>query len=253
MYLAKSEKIKERNNMIRVLVWNEFQHEKTQEAVKKIYPDGMHTVIKEFLECEEDITVKTATLDDENCGITDEILAQTDVLLWWGHCYHDKVPDEVASAVQRAVLKGMGFIPLHSAHHSKPFKLLMGTTCNLSWREDGDFERIWILDHSHPITTDLGRYIYLEHEETYAEPFGIPEPDKLLMIGSYEGGEVFRSGCVYRRGNGRIFYFQPGHESFPTYYNKDVQKVLVNAVRWVAPIMRVDDLPCPMIKKIEGK
>lgn len=236
--------------MIRVLVWNEFVHEKEQENVKKIYPNGIHNAIKDFLEC-EDISVKTATLDDEHCGITDEILAETDVLLWWGHMAHHKVPDDVAVSVQQAVLKGMGFIALHSGHHSKPFKLLMGTTCNLSWREDGDFERVWVLDHAHPITKDLGRYIEIEHEEMYGEPFGIPEPDKLLMIGWYEGGEVFRSGCVYHRGNGKIFYFQPGHESYPTYYNKDVQKVIKNAVRWAAPSYRVDDLPCPMVTKIE--
>lgn len=236
--------------MIRVLVWNEFVHEKEQENVKKIYPNGIHNAIKDFLEC-EDISVKTATLDDEHCGITDEILAETDVLLWWGHMAHHKVPDDVAVSVQQAVLKGMGFIALHSGHHSKPFKLLMGTTCNLSWRENGDFERVWVLDHAHPITRDLGRYIEIEHEEMYGEPFGIPEPDKLLMIGWYEGGEVFRSGCVYHRGNGKIFYFQPGHESYPTYYNKDVQKVIKNAVRWAAPSYRVDDLPCPMVTKIE--
>ncbi|MDY6314507.1 MAG: ThuA domain-containing protein [Clostridia bacterium] len=236
--------------MIRVLVWNEFVHEKEQENVKAIYPNGIHNAIKDFLEC-EDVSVKTATLDDEHCGITDEILAETDVLLWWGHMAHHKVPDDVAVSVQQAVLKGMGFIVLHSGHHSKPFKLLMGTTCNLSWREDGDFERVWVLDHAHPITKDLGRYIEIEHEEMYGEPFGIPEPDKLLMIGWYEGGEVFRSGCVYHRGNGKIFYFQPGHESYPTYYNKDVQKVIKNAVRWAAPSYRVDDLPCPMVTKIE--
>lgn len=237
--------------MIKVLVWNEFVHEKMQEEVKKIYPNGIHNAIKDFLDAEDDIEVKTATLDDENCGITDEILAETDVLIWWGHMAHGKVPDEAAASVQQAVLKGMGFIALHSAHHSKPFKRLMGTTCNLSWREDGDLERVWVLDHAHPITHDLGRYIEIEHEEMYGEPFGIPEPDKLLMIGWYEGGEVFRSGCVYHRGNGKIFYFQPGHESYPTYYNKDVQKVIKNAVRWAAPSYRVDELPCPQVSKIE--
>lgn len=237
--------------MIKVLVWNEFIHEKIQEEVKKIYPNGIHNAIKDFLDAEDDIEVKTATLDDKNCGITDEILAETDVLIWWGHMAHEKVPDEIAASVQQAVLKGMGFIALHSAHHSKPFKCLMGTTCNLSWREDGDLERVWVLDHAHPITRDLGRYIEIEHEEMYGEPFGIPEPDKLLMIGWYEGGEVFRSGCVYHRGNGKIFYFQPGHESYPTYYNKDVQKVIKNAVRWTAPSYRVDELPCPQVSKIE--
>ena len=235
--------------MIRVLVWNEFKHEQEKEKIAAIYPDGMHNTIKAFLDTEEDFEVKTATLYDENCGITEEVLKNTDVLLWWGHGAHDKVPDEVAKMVQKAVHSGMGFIALHSAHHSKPFKLLMGTTCNLSWREDGDMERVWVVNPSHPIAQGIDRYFELEHEETYAEPFDIPEPDELVFGGWYEGGEIFRSGCTYRRGNGKIFYFQPGHESFPTYYDKNVQTVIKNAIRWVKPVIR-QEITCPHIKKI---
>lgn len=232
--------------MIRVTVWNEYRHEKEWDAVREIYPNGIHGAIADFLKS-DDIEVRCATLDDENCGITDEVLQNTDVLIWWGHCAHWEVPDEIAVKVRDAVQQGMGMIFLHSAHHSKPFKLLMGTTCNLSWREDhGDMERVWTVLPSHPIAQGVGRYFELEHEEVYAEPFGIPTPDEIVFIGWYEGGEVFRSGCTYRRENGKIFYFQPGHESFATYHNETVQKVIRNAVYWAKPDYRAY-IPCPNI------
>ena len=234
--------------MIRVTVYNEFHHEKTRDDIKAIYPEGMHKVISDFLSEEEDITVRCFTLENVE-QITDEVLNDTDVMLWWGHVCHKEVPDEVAQRVQKAVLSGMGMIFLHSAHHSKPFKLLMGTTCNLSWREDGDWERIWVIDQSHPIAQGIDRCFKLPHEETYAEPFNIPEPEKLVFIGCYEGGEVFRSGCCYKRENGNIFYFQPGHEQFPTFKDKNVQRIIKNAVRWAAPIGRYV-LDCPHVKKL---
>ncbi len=235
--------------MIRVLVWNEFKHEREKENVAAIYPDGIHATIAEFLGKEDDIEVRTATLQDENCGITKEILDETDVLIWWGHMVHNKVPDEVAALVRDAVLEGMGAIFLHSAHHSKPFKLLMGTSCNLTWRESSDSEILWVIDPAHPITRDIDRYFCLEGEETYGEPFVIPNPDKVLLIGSYSGGEVFRSGCLYERGNGKIFYFQPGHETFPTFKVPAVQSVIRNAVRFVAPTYR-QVIACPHVRKI---
>ncbi len=235
--------------MTRVLIWNEFAHEKTEEAVKKLYPNGIHNAIAEFLKT-DDIEIKTATLDDPDCGLTREVLDNTDVLIWWGHMKHNDVPDEIAMRVRDAVLEGMGMVFLHSAHHSKPFKFLLGTSCNLSWREDGDLERVWVCKPSHPIAQGLGRYFEIEHEETYSEPFDIPNPDELVFMGWYEGGELFRSGCCYNRGNGKIFYFQPGHESYPTFYNKDVQTVIKNAVRYVAPSYRAK-LECPRVEKIK--
>jgi len=236
--------------MIKVTVWNEFKHEQEKEKVKAVYPDGIHNTIKAFLDEDREFEVKTATLYDENCGITEELLNNTDVLIWWGHCAHNKVPDDVAKMVQSAVLSGMGFIPLHSAHHSKPFKLLMGTTANLSWREDGDMERIWVVKPSHPIAQGIDRYFELPHEETYSEPFDIPEPNELVFGGWYEGGEIFRSGCCFLRGNGKIFYFQPGHETFPIYYDKNVQTVIKNAIRWAAPTYR-QIIECPHVEKIK--
>lgn len=235
--------------MIRVTVWNEYKHEVQDENIGKIYPKGIHGAIADFLGKEDDIEVRCATLADPDCGLTQEVLDNTDVLIWWGHMAHDQVPDEVVDRVQDAVLKGMGMIFLHSAHHSKPFKRLMGTTCNLCWREDGDMERVWVVDPGHPITQGLGKYFELEHEEMYGEPFGVPEPQKVLLLGWYEGGEAFRSGCCYVRGNGKIFYFQPGHEAYPTYYNKDVQTVIKNAVRWAVPVNRAGKLECPCVKR----
>ena len=233
--------------MIRITVFNEFFHEKKDPAVREIYPDGIHKTLKENLS-DDEITVQTVTLDNVN-DITDELLKNTDVLIWWGHVRHRQVPDEVAERVQNAVLSGMGAIFLHSAHHSKPFKRLIGTTGNLSWREDGDWEKLWNLAPAHPITQGIGRFIELENEEVYCEPFDIPEPDKLIFISNYEGGEVFRSGCCYNRGCGKIFYFKPGHETYPIYHNKEIQTVIKNAVYWAKPIKRIT-LECPHVKKI---
>ncbi len=237
--------------MIKVTVWNEFYHEREMENVKAVYPEGIHKAIADFLGKEEDIEVRTATLIDENCGLTDEILQDTDVLIWWGHAHHGDVPDELVDKIKYEVLKGMGMIFLHSAHHSKPFKALMGTTCNLSWR-DGEFERVWVVDPGHPIAQGIDRYFEIPEEEMYGEPFGIPEPDKLVFMGWYGSGEVFRSGCCYRRENGRIFYFQPGHESNPTYYIPEVQTVIKNAVRWAAPVYRAKEIPCPHAERIQS-
>jgi trehalose utilization protein len=223
--------------MINVTVWNENRHEQKSEEVRKVYPEGIHGTIKSFL-AEEDFQVRTATLDESQHGLTDDVLNTTDVLLWWGHIAHDEVSDEVVQKVKERVLNGMGLIVLHSGHFSKIFKTLMGTSCDLKWREAGEKESIWVIDPSHPIASGLGEYFELEHEEMYGEHFDIPVPDELVFTSWFQGGEVFRSGVTYRRGNGKIFYFRPGHETFPTYGNKNVQKVIVNAVKWAAPVDR---------------
>lgn len=231
--------------MIKVTVWNEFRHEKESEEVKEIYPNGMHNAIKEFLQTEEELCVTTATLDEPDHGLSDEVLENTDVLLWWGHCSHEIVKDEIVEKVQQRVLRGMGLIVLHSGHHSKIFKKLMGTTCNLKWREIGEKERLFTVSPGHPIAKGLPESFVLEHAEMYSEFFDIPEPDTLVFIGWFKGGNVFRSGCCYNRGYGKIFYFQPGHESYPTYYNKNIQRVLTNAVYWAKPNNEIAELVCP--------
>ncbi|MEL3971880.1 ThuA domain-containing protein [Rossellomorea oryzaecorticis] len=223
--------------MVNVTVWNENRHEQKSEKVREVYPEGIHGTIASFLG-EESFSVRTATLDEEQHGLTDEVLNSTDVLLWWGHIAHDEVSDDVVEKVKQRVLDGMGLIVLHSGHFSKIFKELMGTSCDLKWREADEKERIWIVDPSHPITAGLGEYIELEKEEMYGEHFDIPAPDQLVMVSWFEGGEVFRSGCTYLRGNGKIFYFRPGHETYPTYYNREVQQVIINAVEWAKPVAR---------------
>ena len=217
---------------MRITVWNEFVHEKTDPAVKEIYPDGIHVVIADFLE-KAGHTVRTATLDEPECGLTEEVLENTDVLFWWGHCSHDTVPDEIVEKVARHVYEGMGMVVLHSGHYSKIFKKLIGTPGRLKWRESGDKEILWVVEQGHPITDGIGENIILEHEETYGEHFNIPAPDELLFISWFSGGEVCRSGCIYKRGRGKIFYFRPGHESVPTYYDPKIQQVLINSIPYV--------------------
>jgi trehalose utilization protein len=220
--------------MLKVVVWNENRHEQIDPEVREVYPEGIHGTIASFLG-EAQFDVSTATLDEPEHGLTDEVLNQTDVLIWWGHIAHHEVKDEVVERVKQRVLDGMGLIVLHSGHFSKLFKTLMGTSCDLKWREASEKERIWIIDPSHPIVEGLGEYIELENEEMYGEHFDIPAPDELVMVSWFEGGEVFRSGCTFKRGKGKIFYFRPGHETYPTYYNKEVQRVIINAVKWAEP------------------
>ncbi len=219
--------------MIRVTIWNEYRQERSEAAVREVYPDGIHQAIADGLRG-PDVDLRIATLDEPEHGLTDSVLEATDVLTWWGHAAHHEVDDVVVERVHRRVLQGMGLIVLHSGHHSKIFRKLMGTTCNLNWREAGEHERLWVVDPAHPIAEGLGASFVIDHEEMYGEHFDIPAPDRLVLIGWFEGGEVFRSGCCFMRGLGRVFYFQPGHETYPTYFNADVRRVIVNAVRWTA-------------------
>ncbi len=220
---------------VRVTVWNEFRHEKTDEHIRQVYPKGIHGAIADYLEAQPGISVQTATLDEPEHGLSKAVLAATDVLIWWGHQAHGAVEDAIVDRVHARVLEGMGLICLHSSHFSKIFKKLMGTTCNLKWREIGENERLWVVDPSHPIAAGVGQYIDIPHEEMYGEFFDIPQPDRLVFVSWFPGGEVFRSGCCYHRGRGKVFYFRPGHETFPTFYQVEVRHVIGNAVRWAAP------------------
>ena len=217
---------------VRVTVWNEYRHERNDEEAAKTYPEGIHGALAKVLR-DSGFEVGIVTLDEPEHGLTEEALDATDVLLWWGHIAHDEVADEVVERVHKRVLGGMGLIVLHSGHFSKIFKKLMGTSCDLKWRL-GDRERLWVVAPGHPITEGLGEYIELD-EEMYGEPFDVPPPEELVFVSWFGGGEVFRSGCCYRRGRGRIFYFRPGHETNPSYHNPGVQRVIINAVRWAAP------------------
>jgi len=221
---------------IQVTVWNEFRHEQNDEVVRAVYPDGIHAAIAAGLQEHADLVVRTATLDEPDQGLPPSVLDSTDVLVWWGHQAHPEVSDELVDRIQRRILDGMGLVVLHSGHHSKIFKRMMGTTANLKWREATDKERIWVVQPGHPIVHGVAEYFELPEEEMYGEFFDIPQPDELIMISWFTGGEVFRSGCCYFRGKGKIFYFRPGHETYPTYFDPAVRKVIANGVHWAAPV-----------------
>jgi trehalose utilization protein len=235
---------------LRITVWNEYRHErKADHPASQIYPEGMHAAIAEGLREHDDFEVRTATLDEPEHGLTDEVLANTDVLMWWGHGAHQEVQDAVVERVRARVLDGMGLLVLHSGHFSKIFVRLMGTSCDLKWREADDHERIWVVEPGHPIAAGLGECIEVGLEEVYGERFDIPAPETLVFVSWFTGGEVFRSGCCYTRGRGKIFYFRPGHEKYPTYYNPKIRRVLANAARWAAPTAG----PTPVFGKVEAR
>ncbi|MCL2545013.1 MAG: ThuA domain-containing protein [Clostridia bacterium] len=222
--------------MIRVTIWNEYRHEREEEAIGAVYPEGIHGAIAVALGG-ADFAVRTATLDMPEHGLTQQVLDDTDVLFWWAHVAHEEVQDAVVDRVHARVLDGMGLVCLHSGHGSKLFQRLMGTrTGRLRWRDDGELNRLWVLEPGHPIAAGLGDFFDIPHDETYGEHFEIPAPDELVFVTWHPGGEVFRSGCCWRRGQGRVFYFQPGHETDPVYRQAEVQLALRNAARWAAPV-----------------
>jgi trehalose utilization protein len=230
---------------IRVLVWGENRHEKLEPSVAERYPDGMHGAIAQGIEANlgERARVRTTTMDQPEHGLTEEVLADTDVLIWWGHAAHAEVSDEVVERAHRHVLEGMGLIVLHSGHWSKLFMKLMGTTCTLRWRAEHDRELVWTVDPTHPIAQGIPNPMIIDEDEMYGEFFDIPTPDELVFISSFTGGEVFRSGCTFKRGHGKIFYFRPGDQEYPTYFHEGVRKVISNAAEWAVTLRPERTIP----------
>jgi trehalose utilization protein len=241
------------NSPTRVLVWNENVHERKVPLVAQNYPTGIHGAIAEALRESPGLDVATATLEQPEHGLTQEVLDRTDVLFWWGHRAHGDVADKIVDRVQARVLQGMGLVVLHSGHYSKIFKRLLGTTCSLTWREAGEKERLWVCQPGHPLVQGLGPHFEIPHEEMYGEPFAIPAPDETILLSWFAGGEAFRSGCTWKRGAGKIFYFRPGHESYPTYHQEEVRLILRNAAHWARPAGRwIDTCPnVPVEKALE--
>ena len=238
---------------INVTIWNEFRHEKENEGIKAIYPEGLHAAIAKGIAA-DDLNIRLASLDEPEHGLTDEVIGSTDVLIWWGHCAHAEVRDDIVAKVLKRIHEGMGLIVLHSGHFSKIFKAVTGCSGSLKWREAAEKERLWNIAPWHPITQGIGEYFELAHEEMYGERFDIPRDAELIFISWFEGGNVMRSGFTLERGYGKVFYFQPGHESYPNYYNKDVLRVIGNAVRWVKPaFFREMCAPCyPALEEIRS-
>jgi len=224
------------NKKIRVTIWNEFRHEKLKENVRAIYPNGLHATLKEALEqMDPQLECTLAALDDPDQGLPDEVLENTDVLIWWGHMAHKEVDDALVERIRQRVYAGkMGFVPIHSAHKSKPFTAILGTTGNLSWGANQK-EIIWNLCPTHAIAAGIPDHFQLDAEEMYGEPFYIPTPDDLIFGGWFEHGNMMRSGCTWRRGAGKIFYFQPGHETCPNLKNPIVHRIICNGIHWAAP------------------
>ena len=219
------------SEIVRVTVWGENVHERnepgcarsTRKACTARSPQGSELL-------GDRVQVRTATLQEPDHGLTQDVLDDTDVLTWWGHIAHEEVDDAVVERVQHAVLGGMGLLVLHSGHYSKIFRRLLGTPCGLRWRNEGERELVWTVAPAHPIAAGVPHPIVIEAQEMYGEPFAIPAPDELVFISSFAGGEVFRGGCCLTRGTGRIFYFSPGDQDYPVYHHPDVQRVLANAV-----------------------
>lgn len=236
---------------LRVTVWNEFLHEVESDVVRAIYPDGIHATLGRALEEHLGAAVRTATLREPEHGLSQAVVDATDVMIWWGHKAHGEVSDAVAERVQRAVLAGMGLVVLHSGHYSKPFTRLMGTHCSLRWREADEKERLWSVHPAHPMLAGVPTYVELPQEEMYGERFDVPDPDELVMISWFQGGEVFRSLMSWRRGHGRVVYFRPGHETYPTYHDPHVRRIVANAAAYARPLLRRDDAGSPETAALE--
>ncbi|GHU58187.1 trehalose utilization protein ThuA [Spirochaetia bacterium] len=224
---------------IRVTVWNEYMEDQKRKEIADVYPKGLHQAIAGFLNKDTEIAAKVSIITDPEQGLSEQLLDNTDVLIWWGHVHHHEVADELVQRVVTQVHRGMGIIFLHSAHMSKPFTALLGTSGYLSWREANEKCRVWTASPAHPIAAGIPENFVIDHEEMYSEPFGIPEPESTVFISWFQGGNVFRSGVTFRREYGKIFYFQPGHETYPNYLNENVQKVIANAVKWAKPDLRI--------------
>jgi trehalose utilization protein len=223
--------------VLQVTVWNENIHETEEEEIASIYPDGIHGAIGEGLRLllGESIQVHFATLNQPSQGLPDELLERTDVLLWWSHIAQEEVSDDLVARVHDRVLRGMGFIALHSATKSKILRRLLGTSCCVRWRHGHDRELVWTVKPNHPIAQNLPEVFGIPQQEMFGEFFDIPEPDELIFLSTFSGGEVLRSGLCYQRGYGRVFYFSPGDQSYPVYHDRNIRQVLANAVQWAAP------------------
>ncbi len=240
--------------MIKVTIWNEFKHERSQspagDLIRRHYPEGLHRTLAQNLAA-DDLVIRAVSLDEPEQGLPEEILQSTDVLIWWGHCAHAEVKDELVDRIQKRVLAGMGLVVLHSGHLSKIFRRLMGTVCRLRWREVGEKERLWVVSPSHPIAQGIPETFVIPHHEMYGEPFDIPQDGKIVFMSWYEGGNVFRSGVAFERDRGKIFYFSPGHETFPVFHDPVIIKIIGNAIRWAASQEVVLDRITPQPQALE--
>lgn len=217
-----------------VVVWSEGT------APKEVYPNDINGAIAEGLKELKGWEVVVANLSDPNQGLPDELLNRADVLIWWGHQRHDQVKDPLVSKIVKRVKEdGMGFISLHSSHFAKPNKALMGTAC--SWGAyvgDSTTLKVTVKDPGHPIAKGVKEFTIV-HNERYSDPYAVPTPQSVVFegIATLKDGKVDPSqqGFTWQIGKGKMFYFQPGHETNPVFYDANVGRIMINAVQWAAP------------------
>lgn len=275
---------------IRVVVWDE-----QQPAQKQAYDGrflGEH--IAAYLQKSPEFSVKSVKLDDPEQGLPNELLEQTDVLIWWGHIRNRDVRPELGKRIVERVKAGkLALITLHSAHWSQPFIQAMyerSTSDALAalpeaqrktakieytypagyvvpkqeapltpsskvetnadgsitlpiklplcvfsaYRADGKPGHVHTLLPQHPIAAGIPENFDIPQTEMYDEPFHVPAPDAVVFEERWDKGEHFRSGCVWNVGKGKVFYFRPGHETYPVYKQDVPLKILENAARWLA-------------------
>ncbi len=213
---------------LRVRVWCEGT------APRAVYPQDIDGAVAAHLGKSPGVKVERARLTDPSAGLADAALDATDVLIWWGHIRHDAVPDDRAQAVIRRVRAGkLGLVALHSSCASKPFKGLMGMSCEPGgWREDGRPEHVKIAAPDHPIARGVAPFT-IPRSDMFAEPFDVPAPETVVLVSSWDRGETLRSGLTWSVDKGRVAFLRTGHDAFPVLFHPAVRQLLANASQWV--------------------
>lgn len=112
-------------------------------------------------------------------------------------------------------------------------KLYLPNSCFPAVRADGMPSHVTAVLPNHPIARGIPAKFTILHTEMYDEPFHVPAPDQVVFEEHWDAGEHFRTGMVWKLGRGKVFYFRPGHETYPVYFEPYPLKILDNAVRWL--------------------
>ena len=111
---------------------------------------------------------------------------------------------------------------------------LVVPNCGLgSWRADGAPSHVEVKAPDHPIAKGVPARFDVKQTEMYNEPFTVPAPDTVVFAESWDKGEKFRAGCCWKVGEGRVFYFRPGHETYPVFHQPETLQIAHNAALWV--------------------
>ena len=269
---------------VRVVVWDE-----QQPAQKEVYTNFLGNQIASYLRTLPDLSVTSVNLNDPDQGLSDAIITNCDVLVWWSHVKNKQVSTNKAAEIVGRIQQGkLSLITLHSALTSWPFIQAMnertredalrtvptGTPmefitpaaykdpkpgdpitpriemtnapdgsalarvylpiCEITeWHEAGLPSHVTTLLPEHPIARGIALHFDISKTETYVEPFHVPKPDAVIFQEKWDGYPEFRSGMLWSVGRGRVFYFRPGHETFPVYLEPIPLRIIGNAVEWL--------------------